>query len=269
MFEMMKVANKIKETRMRRNMTQMQLADEMGVSYQAVSNWERGNSMPDISKLGELARILEISLDDLLGESDETVIVKKIIEGDGESGVTIKDVKEVAPIVPPHKMSEILEEMEEQADAISLDDVIGIAPFVESSYLDKLALKVAEVGHISELMAIAPFLSEETLGTLATKLTESGELHDIIGLAPFLSDEALEGLVDKAKVEDLSSLAGLAPFLNKKTLDSLMNEAIEKDRVGECAGLLPFLDKETVRKLADSYVAKGELKMLTLLAPFL
>ena len=44
MFDTMKVARKIREARNARNMTQMALADEMGVSYQAVSNWERGVS---------------------------------------------------------------------------------------------------------------------------------------------------------------------------------------------------------------------------------
>ena len=41
----------------------------MGISFQAVSNWERGNSMPDISKLSELAEIFGVTLDELLGES--------------------------------------------------------------------------------------------------------------------------------------------------------------------------------------------------------
>ena len=40
----MKVAREIREARITQNMTQMNLADEMGVSYQAVSNWERGVS---------------------------------------------------------------------------------------------------------------------------------------------------------------------------------------------------------------------------------
>ena len=44
MFDTMKVAKRIKEARMAKNMTQMNLADAMGVSYQAVSNWERGVS---------------------------------------------------------------------------------------------------------------------------------------------------------------------------------------------------------------------------------
>ena len=60
MFDTMSVARKIREARISLNMTQMNLADAMEVSYQAVSNWERGNSMPDISKLELLCRILDI-----------------------------------------------------------------------------------------------------------------------------------------------------------------------------------------------------------------
>ena len=44
MFDTTKVAKRIKEARVAQNLTQMQLADAMGVSYQAVSNWERGVS---------------------------------------------------------------------------------------------------------------------------------------------------------------------------------------------------------------------------------
>ena len=57
MFDTMKIAAVIKQARIDRNMTQMNLADAMGVSYQAVSNWERGNSMPDIAKLEDLWKI--------------------------------------------------------------------------------------------------------------------------------------------------------------------------------------------------------------------
>lgn len=57
MFDMKNVGFKISELRKQQNMTQMELADRMGISFQAVSNWERGSSMPDISKLPELAQI--------------------------------------------------------------------------------------------------------------------------------------------------------------------------------------------------------------------
>lgn len=51
MFNMKQVGKKILMLRKAQNMTQTELADRMDVSFQAVSNWERGNSMPDISKL--------------------------------------------------------------------------------------------------------------------------------------------------------------------------------------------------------------------------
>ena len=45
MFDTNKVAKNIKKARTEKNMTQMDLADAMGVSYQAVSNLERGVSL--------------------------------------------------------------------------------------------------------------------------------------------------------------------------------------------------------------------------------
>lgn len=44
MFDMKRTGQHISELRKARNMTQLQLADEIGVSFQAVSNWERGVS---------------------------------------------------------------------------------------------------------------------------------------------------------------------------------------------------------------------------------
>ncbi len=43
-FDMHRIGQTIAQLRREHNMTQMQLADEMGVSFQAVSNWERGVS---------------------------------------------------------------------------------------------------------------------------------------------------------------------------------------------------------------------------------
>ena len=75
MFDTRKVGKKIAELRKAKNMTQMELADAMGVSYQAVSNWERGNSMPDISKLPELAVIFGCSIDELLCDGKKSELV--------------------------------------------------------------------------------------------------------------------------------------------------------------------------------------------------
>ena len=53
-------------------LTQKELADRLGVTNKAVSKWETGGGMPDISVLQELSRVLEVSVDELLsGEYEE------------------------------------------------------------------------------------------------------------------------------------------------------------------------------------------------------
>lgn len=56
-------------------MTQMELTEKMGVSFQAVSSWERSETMPDISRLVELGNLFQISVDELLDYQDEVKIL--------------------------------------------------------------------------------------------------------------------------------------------------------------------------------------------------
>ena len=60
MFNINDVSRMLREARIQKNLTQNALADQMGVTYQAVSNWERGTSVPDISNLARLCEILEL-----------------------------------------------------------------------------------------------------------------------------------------------------------------------------------------------------------------
>lgn len=56
----------IRELRERKNMTQAQLADKIGVSPKTVSKWETAKGLPDISLLDGLAAALEVSVMELL-----------------------------------------------------------------------------------------------------------------------------------------------------------------------------------------------------------
>ena len=47
-------------------MTQLELAEKMGVTDKAVSKWERDLSCPDINSLSNLAEILGVSVDELM-----------------------------------------------------------------------------------------------------------------------------------------------------------------------------------------------------------
>lgn len=56
----------ITEYRKKKGMTQLELAQQLGVTDKAVSKWERDRSIPDVSLFPQLAEILGISADELL-----------------------------------------------------------------------------------------------------------------------------------------------------------------------------------------------------------
>ena len=64
----MKLNEKIIYSRKKAGMSQIDLADALGVSRQSVSKWETGESNPDITKLPALAKALDVSIDWLLSE---------------------------------------------------------------------------------------------------------------------------------------------------------------------------------------------------------
>ncbi len=55
----------IKKLRGERNITQQQLADAVGVTFQAVSKWENGATVPDVGTLPEIADFFDVTIDDL------------------------------------------------------------------------------------------------------------------------------------------------------------------------------------------------------------
>ena len=69
MFNIAKVGAYITILRKSQKMTQGKLAEKLGISHQAVSNWERGAALPDVTLLLDLAKELGTSVDNLLSAS--------------------------------------------------------------------------------------------------------------------------------------------------------------------------------------------------------
>ena len=81
------VGKNIKKAREGKGLSQEQLAERLNVTRQAVSNWERGKSEPDIETLQRLSEVLEVSVEELI--YGETTVKEKArnwsvkIGGDG------------------------------------------------------------------------------------------------------------------------------------------------------------------------------------------
>ncbi len=65
------LGDNIRRCRRALDMTQEQLAEQLGVSFQSVSRWENGTTYPDMELLPALARIFSVTVDALLGVSDD------------------------------------------------------------------------------------------------------------------------------------------------------------------------------------------------------
>lgn len=66
MMDQEKFGNFIKEIRKKNNLTQKQLADKYNVTYQAVSKWENGKNMPDMTLIKQMSEDFQISLEEML-----------------------------------------------------------------------------------------------------------------------------------------------------------------------------------------------------------
>ena len=76
-----KIGKFIAELRKDKNMTQIELAEKLGVSDRSVSKWENGRGMPDLSLFKPLCDVLDISINELLnGEKIKEVEYQKKLE---------------------------------------------------------------------------------------------------------------------------------------------------------------------------------------------
>lgn len=68
----MNIGTKITAARRQCGMTQSELADKMCVTRQTVSRWEAGTALPDVEKVAQIAKLLQVSCDYLLDDECAT-----------------------------------------------------------------------------------------------------------------------------------------------------------------------------------------------------
>lgn len=87
------LSENIKKLRREKGLTQENLAEFLGVTFQSVSNWERGESYPDITVLPEIADFFKVSVDALLGinrAENEAEILKELEKYDNLTDTDLK-----------------------------------------------------------------------------------------------------------------------------------------------------------------------------------
>ena len=89
----MNLGKKIAELRKKKNLSQEELAEKVGVARQTISKWETGDTTPDINQVKIISKIFNISIDELVDNDINNVIVEKISNTEKLAGITIKILK--------------------------------------------------------------------------------------------------------------------------------------------------------------------------------
>ncbi len=265
MLDMKTVGRNIKNARTEKNMTQLELADILGVSYQAVSNWERGNTMPDITKLPEISKTLEIEISTLLGEDKSARAITKVIEENPEP-LNSEELVDVAPILRPNELNREVKKTYDN-EALNIGAIVGLAPYLDNEMLDDIVNKIIEI-NTKELVPLAPYLSNETLINLTNRLGASN-VHDLVPLAPYLPDEALNNIVASINVDDLGGIKALVPFLSDSALDNIVDKAIEADKISELSDVACFLGRKSLKKIANQLIHSEDSNTLSKFAMYI
>lgn len=196
------IDKRISECRQNKHMSQEELANRIGVTPQAVSKWERGQSLPDVALLADICFVLGVSADYVLGTQHTN-----ITENGDEEEQTI-----------------IFSNLRHCLEPLEL--VIGtglVTLFADNSYMEhikKLRRKFSEQGILVPVVHVKDDMTIEKNG------------FQILSYRKVLYEESLDGMAEDALTYMMTKLSEtiesnyahiLNPDLVKKLVDNLQS----------------------------------------------
>lgn len=99
----MTLGDKIKEERIKKNLSQQQLGRELNVTQQAIGKWEKNLSEPDTTALIKLSEIFNITVDNILGIKTKTPMPSYNSSLNNSLTSEEREILETYRNLPPHR----------------------------------------------------------------------------------------------------------------------------------------------------------------------
>lgn len=284
MFDITATGKRLAKFRRDANYTQMEVAEKLGISFQAVRYWECGKTMPDISNLIRISELYNVSIDAILDNEKQAKTILCLSKNHKSP-----DLLEIISILKPSEINAAIENS--QINAESFQQIFESAPYLEENILSSLAMKYSHlIEEFSQVCLIACYINMEALDKIA--LDNSGLVKtfwQICELACRMSKAAVSKLVSEhldlpknfkeienivfyleksvanklvlynmKKIEQFSTVCNLACYLSKDVLSRIAEENAEKvDDFEQVSNLACQLLTSALSKLAFANVGKS------------
>lgn len=239
MFDMEKIGAYLAAKRRDCGLPQGQFAEKLNVTHQAVSKWERGEAMPEISKIAEIAKVFGVSIDDILvqmqdkpqnNENSETE-EQEYTEADKkyfELGYSpsIGDVYELAPEMSPAVLAKAVQTLirDNGYFAVSL-----FLPMLDKKTANEIAERIYWENGINSLQFLGKYLPQDFVDKII--LREYGRNnHEVLKLLPYTRNEKIINAVFDAEVSKNGTWNSLVNIVSQLPPSVIVHQGVKYAR---------------------------------------
>lgn len=93
----------LKEARLKKNLSQKEVAEKIGVAKSTYSLYESGNREPNVDTIKKIADVLDVSADQLLGLETDNITLAAHFDGDEYTEEELNEIRQFAAFVKSRK----------------------------------------------------------------------------------------------------------------------------------------------------------------------
>lgn len=182
-LDKIKIGKIICEKRKAKGLTQTELAEKLGLSFQAVSNWECGNSLPDLSNILELSSLFNVSINELLGKEE----TNKAIPNTNKDELSQYDIEAL------HLLKDVTD-----SNTSNIGRMIMLMPFVSENTVNEIINELCRKNiNIKLITPFAPFSDQKTIDAVVEYMYSQGfTAKDLYPLLPFASSNYFNSAIN-------------------------------------------------------------------------
>ncbi|MCL2575738.1 MAG: helix-turn-helix domain-containing protein [Defluviitaleaceae bacterium] len=235
----------LKTSRKALKLTQGDVADNLGISAQAVSKWERGENMPDVAFLPDLSRILQVSVDQILNA--------------GQIGNKDEDEIDFSNLVDAGLFNKVLTEIDKLQNMGDLQISLDFFVYLNNTQKAELIKKMLMIDDYGiTLDEILPYASTTHKTDILRHILHRRDYNLLESIITHLSNElktqTLQKLLQEGRYDIIEDIM---PAFNRKHRDAIAEHFVnckDPDELEIMENFIPFFDKNQIKRLFEEEV---------------